>query len=166
MADYNIYIRNIGGGSGGESSPTTPFQVGGGDGFAAKDTGQFISKAGSIVQTPDSAFSMAGNVGVGVVSGAFPWIGIAILVATVLYNTANSIYEKYNNYVTTATGNYDRSTRYSNVKNMLSRAMKPYTAEVQRQMAVLEMKKANAKNEQEMSLFGGTVLNSPYGRYL
>lgn len=165
MADYNIYIRTISGDSG-EGSAVKPFQTGGGDGFGAGDASQFISKAGAFMENPDSAFGAVKSAGVGAVSKALPWVGVAIIAATALWNIGNSIYSKYNNYVTSASGDYEKQIKYNNFKRAIHIATHPISMIYERELAMLEIRKANARNNQEQFLTGGTILNNPYGRYL
>ena len=165
MADYNIYIRTIGGGE--SSSPTTPTQLGGGDGGdAAATASQFISKAGAFASNPDSAIGAAGSTAVGAISKAAPWVGVVILAASILIKLTDSIYSKYTSFASSASGDYDAQIRYNNFKRGIHIAFHPVSTTIERWQAELEITKANARNRQEQLLFGGTILNHPYGRYL
>lgn len=163
MADYNIYIRTIGG-EGGEGSAVKPFQTGGGD--AAKEASQFISKAGAFMENPDSALGAVKNAGVGTLSKALPWVGVAILAVGIAAKVTDSIVTKYQSYTSSASGDYTDTINYGNFKQLLQNAFTPFSTAIRVQMARLEIRKANARNEQEMLLTGGTILNSQYGRYL
>ncbi len=163
MADYNIYIRTIGG-EGGEGSAVKPFQTGGGD--AAKEASQFISKAGAFLENPDSAIGAVKSAGVGTLSKALPWVGVAILAASILVKIGTSVADKYFAYTSSASGDYSDSIAYSNFKQSIHNAFTPFSTAIRVQMAKLEIRKANERNKQEMLLTGGTILNSQYGRYL
>lgn len=168
MADYNIYIRTIGG-EGGEGSAVKPFQTGGGDGgegFSASQASQFVSKTGAFLENPDSGIGMAKNAAVGTVSRALPWVGVAILAATIVAKIGLSITDKYFSYASSATGDYQDAIAYSNIKQSLSNAFSPFSTAIRIQMKNLEIRKTNERLRQEQLLTGGTILNSQYGRYL
>ena len=165
MADYNIYIRTIGG-EGGSGSPTQPFQTGGGDGTSAQEASQFISKAGAFATNPDSAIGAVKDTAIGAVSSKLPWVGVAILAAKIMWNITDNIISKYNEFSSSASGDYDFKIKYANWKRGIQIAFHPFSTTFERWQAELEIAKANAKNQQERILNGGTILNSEYGRYL
>ena len=115
MADYNIYIRTIGG-EGGEGSAVKPFQTGGGDGDGAKAASQFISKAGAFMENPDSALGAVKNAGVGTLSKALPWVGVAILAVGIAAKVTDSIVTKYQAYTSSASGDYNDTINYGHFK--------------------------------------------------
>lgn len=164
MADYNIYIRNVGG-EGSSGSPTSPFQTGGGDGVG-QDALNFVSKAGSFASDPDSAIGTAAGTAVGAVSSISPWIKIAVVLAGVAVSISGKVYDKFLAYNTAASGDYTKSIRYSNFKKQIANNMNPVKTSWAVEQRELEMRLASARNAQEMLLTGGTILNSPYGRYL
>lgn len=163
MADYNIYIRTVGGGDG-SGSPTTPFQTGGGDGYAAAE--QFISKAGAFASNPDSAIGAVKDTAVGAVSSKIPWVGIVILAVKILASVTDSVLSKYYSYTSSATGDYTNAIKYNNVKQVIHNITHPISTMYNKQQAQLEVANANMRLKQEQLLTGGTILNSPNGRFL
>lgn len=165
MADYNIYIRTIGGGE--SSSPTTPTQLGGGDGGNATATAsQFISKAGAFAQNPDSAIGAVGSTAVGVISRAVPWVGVAIIAATTILKVGDNVYSKYNDLFSSMTGDYRNRNRYNNFKQGIHNFTHPFSMVMSFIQQTYEERAKNKALEQERLLTGGTILNSQYGRYL
>lgn len=167
MADYNIYIHTVGT-SGNNSSPTTPFQLRGTEqtasGSGESIDGGFspstiVQKGAAFISNPDSAIGavMASTIGK---------IGIAAFVVNTVTKITDKALTMYNNYATTASGNYKFSIEYNNYKTALHNALTPFSTEVNRQLNQLQINKENAKNEQERMLLGGTIINAPYGRYL
>lgn len=166
MADYNIYIHTVGT-SGNNSSPTTPFQLRGTS--ETSGTGEIVSggfdpsttvkKGAAFISNPDSAIGavMASTIGqMGVLTFA---LGTAIRIT-------DKALTMYNNYATTASGNYKFAIDYNNFKQRIHNILTPFSTEINRQLNQLQINKENAKNQQERMLLGGTIINAPYGRYL
>lgn len=173
MADYNIYIHSFGN----YDSPTTPFQVreesdtsgvggeggSGGGGFGA------IRRAASFVSNPDSALGAVMNTASGAIRTAAKALG-PVGIITILFGAAikiaSKVDEMYMSYASPASGDFRRLYQYENTKQAIHMLTHPFSTEIQRQKAQLQIKMQNAKNEQEMLLTGGTIYNSKYGRYL
>jgi len=165
--DYNIFIHSD---LSTASKPTTPKQLRpkGANGESDKGTNiaGAISKVGSFIQNPDSAISAVMGKGVGAIASAGVVGAIIVVAAKVIFGTADKVITTYNNYASSASGDYARAITYNNFKQALTNTLHPVSTEISRQQAQLQIKKQNAINEQQQLLTGGTILNSEYGRYL
>lgn len=165
MADYNIFIHSLTN----YESPTTPVQlrenadisgVGGEGGEGGSGFG-FVRRTAAFLTNPDSLIGEVQSTASGVISKIAP---IAALVAVI--GIGKKVVDLYVPYSSNASGNYDFQIKYNNFNQVLRNITHPFGTAIQRQIAMLDMKKENAKNEQERLLFGGTIYDSKYGRYL
>lgn len=163
MADYNIYIHGDGGGN--NDDPTKPFQTRN-DGEGKFDPTQVVSKASSFVQNPDSIISSTMGAGIRAVAKAGVVGALAVIAVKTVVGITDKVITLYNNYASSAGGNYNGIITYNNFKQTIHNVFTPVSTEIQRQQAQLEIRKANAVNEQQRLLTGGTILNAQNGRYL
>lgn len=164
MADYNIYIRTIGGDSG-EGSAVKPFQTGGGDGGG--EVSQFVSKTTSFISNPDTAIrglftTKAGAVFSSMVGG----VGAVVAMYAAAIKITDTVLTSYHSVVDPLSGDYNFSINYGNFKKQLNNFMHPFSTFMSSLQSANEIKVQNARNNQLMQQFGGTIYNSKYGRYL
>lgn len=161
--DYNIYIHSVS--ANGNQSPTSPWQlqsddsngeIVSGGGFSPSST---VKKAGAFLSNPDSLIGKVMATGVGKLGVA------AVIISTIIRLTDKAI-TMYQSYAAPASGDYKFQIEYNNFKQTMHNVMTPFSTEIQRQQAELQIKKEKLANEQQMQLLGGTMINSPYGRYL
>ena len=165
MADYNIYIHSFSG----ESNPTTPFQLrGNGSGDSASDGNDsgvngfgIINKAAAFVQNPDSAIGAVMNSATTVMGKLAP-----VMIGAALVSIAKRVVDLYVPYASSASGDYGFQVKYNNFFQEFHNFTHPFSTAIQKQRNQLEIKKTNARNEQERLLFGGTIYSSKYGRNL
>lgn len=171
MADYNIYIHAF---SGGNDSPTTPNQMktnsdAGGISAESGGSGGFgmARRAASFLTNPDS---MIGSIIGKGVEFATSTLGITAIAATLAFSVVKKIALKNEEYyakvIAPNSGNYNHVHEFNNIKQMINNVMHPIAAFENHYQMVQEIKRKNEANEQNMLLTGGTVINSPYGRYL
>ena len=163
--DYNIYIHNV---SGGTNTNTTPFQIQNNEGFSGSNDGAFStakSMAG-FIENPDSLISSIKSTAAGGLFMAGGKAGLIMWAASKLIGMVFSVVSSFISIKTTVTGNTKPLNDFNNVSTIVKNILNPVGTAVQAQKAILEIRKANAKNEQNMNLYGGTVINNQYGRYL
>jgi len=166
MADYNIYLHSVSNAKGNES-PTTPWQLLGGEGgdnVGGSGGGGFspstaIHAGAAFLRNPDSAIG-------GVMSSTLGKLGIVGFIAVTAVKLTDKAITMYNGYASSANGDYKFAIDYNNFKNAIHTAFHPFSTELERQQNALQIKKDNLKNEQDRLLLGGSFINSPYGRYL
>lgn len=174
MADYNIFIHS----ASNYESPTTPLQmkgdsgesgVGGESGSGGSGLG-FARRAAAFILNPDSAIGSIMNAPAGAIGKSSKAGGIVAATVMLAITTAFSIVDKvvttYNAYSSSASGDYSNMIHWNNTKKLISNILHPFSTELSRQQAELQIKLKNAENEQEMLLTGGSIYNSRYGRYL
>lgn len=169
MADYNIWIRSFNN----ADSPTTPIQLRqesdisgtGGDGGSGGSGFGFIRRASQFLINPDSAIGEVANTAVGTLKKAAGVAAVLFVVSTAIKLT-DKVVTIYNDFSSEASGDYANKIKYNNFKQLMHNAMTPFSNQIQMEKTQLQIMNQNAKNEQERLLFGGTIYNSKYGRYL
>lgn len=161
--DYNIYIHN---GSDG-TSQTSPSQLKE-SGNSSLTEGAFsnASTLGSFISNPDSIFGNLKSSAVGGLMAYGGYIGLIAIAISKLKQIVNSTTVNFLSVKSIATGNYKPINTYNNWSSFINNVTNPINTMFEHQKATLEIRKQNAMNEQESMLFGGSVINSPYGRYV
>lgn len=164
MPDYNIYLRaDL---KTGENSPTKPNQI--------KDKKNKVSPkkvagmVSSFIQNPDSAIGFTLSKAAGTISKAAGTgaAGAALVIGVAAVKITDKVITMYNNYASSASGDYAFQIQYGNFKQTIHNVLHPFSTEVNRQYSQLEIRKQNSVNEQRLLLTGGSILNSEYGRFL
>ena len=166
--DYNIYIHNVSGESSTPASQTTPFQVQNQEGVSGATQGAFsmVNKTASFVSNPDAAMAaVAGNF-VGTLSNNLPVVGIIVFAITALTKIADKVQTNFLSYKSPLSGDYKNLNNYTNFKQSIHNILTPFSTNFNAFLAETNIRKENYKREQENALFGGTINNSQYGRYL
>ena len=168
MADYNIYIHTVS--TSGESSPTTPWQLKDDGGESTGSSGETVSgggfspstavrRAGAFLTNPDSAIGS-------VLSSTVAKAGIAAFAVGTLIKITDIVLTEYSNAESTLGGKSDLSRNIANFKQTIHNIFHPYSMVMDVFRTSQKIRAENAQNEQERLLLGGTLTNSPYGRYL
>lgn len=167
MADYNIYIHTVS--TGGESSPTTPWQLRPSD-QASGEVGEVVSggefspstavrQAGAFLTNPDSAIST-------VLHSTVAKVGLVAFAVTTALKIADKALTEYSNAQSTLGGQGNLEKNISNFKTTLHNALTPFSMTMSVFRGSQKLWVENTRNEQQRQLLGGTLTNSPYGRYL
>ena len=160
MADYNIYIHAVGGGT---SSPTTPWGAkgtGGTGGGAGDETTSSwdssllkgVSKATSTIQNPDGLVAEA----VDKFTSSIPYVAAAIAVVklgTYLIDESMDVY-------TTTTGDYRDSVAWDNFKAGFRAVFNPASTLYAKFKEDIRINVENEKRRQHLELLGDSVINS------
>lgn len=163
MADYNIYIRAIGGGGSGFGTQTVPWsqrENGGGDApitpqSGTPNVGAFagtVMRASSFAQNPDSIVSA----GVGTLAKALPWVAAAYACVKLGTSIEDNIIE----FNEIESGDYSTGVAWSNFKNGIRVMFSPFSSAIQTAKSVSQWHRENKKNQAQRDLLGDSVINS------
>ena len=174
MADYNIYIRNVGGGNqivgGGngvaQTSPTTPWQesaFGGQQDFA--ETASWVMSAGRTMASALKNPAQAVQGGAQRAGKDSVIVSVAAAVITLVAKTIDQGLTIYNDMHSQITGNYGSKVRYDNFKaNFTAGIFNPVDTAINEWKAQLGFTIENQKRSQQRELLGDSIINSYSGR--
>lgn len=162
MADYNIYIHNIGGDATTEGSPTTAW----GGGKATPTTAwksqaqlQASAETGS-TESSSSGLALAFR-GVTATAKSHP----AIAAAIAAYAVIDRIMSVVSPNLAKDTGDYTQNVAYQNARGMLNSVLNPFSAGYTILTAVRDINQKNKAKEQERLLLGDSYINSMVRRH-
>ena len=150
MADYNIYIHTIGGGSSDSGSKTTPVSFN--SESPTKSWTSVAQKGISIASNPDSLVSS----GIGAFAKAIPAIAIAYAAIKLTDKAITTV----NSFVTTETGDYRFTVGYENFKTNIRTVLTPFSSSLSALKSVQNMRIEDMKRSQQRELLGDSVINS------
>ena len=166
MADYNIYIHNLGGtaeqnpikawvpGTNQQASPTKAWQEDGGSG------GESLSAATSAFKGEVSE-TITGTAGGAALMKASPVVAAAIAVVGLSIKVNDGIMA----YMSKETGNFRIQKNYNNLKATLNAALHPASMWITRLKTELDTKIYNWKQREEELLIGEGDINYSRRKY-
>ena len=168
--DYNIYIHNISNGT----SQTTPFQISG-DGHSGETQGAFSNdKANaSFINPPEDSLIgdvMKGKAFSSSLSGSLAG-GVGIVVAAIaaykaLINQIDQSVTFFSSFYVADSGDSYRFNEWKNAMQVVNNMSNPIGTALNAFKTRQSIFRANAKDKQNLALYGGTIINSQYGRYI
>lgn len=163
MADYNIYIRAIGGGGGGPGTQTVPWsqrENGGGDAPTTPQSGTpnvgafagTVMRASAFAQNPDSIVSA----GFGMMAKALPWVAAAYACVKLGASITDNVIE----FNEIEGGDYRVGNQWRDFKQALNNIFHPFSVTFQSFKNLAQWDRQNKRARAEQDLLGGSVINS------
>lgn len=151
MPDYNIYIRDLTGGSG-SASPTSPAKS------EEEPSGAeiFLKGASAVKSFASSGASNFINSGVASVSKVIP----AIAIAVAALKTTDKILTTGFSHLEDYTGNYQYAMAYNNIKTGLGNFINPVGYLLNEAHRQAQFDKQNKRIQQERTLIGNSQLTT------
>ena len=155
MADYNIYLHNVGGDSSGLSNKTTPFanqSESPVESFSG-NTKNFINQA---QQFSNNGFSNIVQQGVAALSKVVPWVAVVVLAAKITDKVLTTIGDTQATYF----GETQFKMGWNNVKTIMSNVINPFGYAKSIIQQNLENRKQNFQTQATNMLVGNSLINT------
>ena len=152
MADYNIYIHNLGGGNN-QVNPTKPWKS-----TDVSPTQSWSEKDTSLVESEQTPPFIA-NEAIGTLSKYKGKVGVAVAAATAVVETSYQILKQITPFIAAETGDFRMSTAISNYESLKNSIFNPVSTVIQLARQSQQFRLEDQRKTMNRELLGDSEIN-------